>query len=749
MFRRGIEDLPYNFLPTLRPTQQPWVTLTSSIQSLWLSDHPLDWRGLYEGANAKFLRNLPQYPLANTSYVVPFKEPQLLEPQSNGRKPQAQSFFEFLASGTISIPGSTTTTFMTQMTQISKYIKAHAVGGVPLCPASVYMEIGLEALATLNQTKSTSSMKVFEDLSFDNPLIYSEGSKDDTDFDIRTEIDSTKNDDFAVTTSSAKHQVHFAGCLKQKTPGTLSENMILKQAYVKRQLLSFTQESAASPLETLSSRTIYDAIFPRVVDYADPFHTLKKLTISSTGLEGYGTFQLAPSALEGQFVCPPAFVDTLLHAAGFMANNNVTPDIACICTHVARAVLPDGPPDIYKKEMKVYCSLLDVGHSVVADAYALDGQGEVIGFVEGMSFKKLQLRGFKAHLSRMAKHSAPVLARTPAAPSPITSTEPQIGNSSKASTQPTQNVEAIVRAMLKEVCGIDSDHASGSLGEMGVDSLLNIELAQAIQNRFPNVEVSKTQLENCSTVEELISAVDQAFKSGPSSADSALPGLTCDNSPVSMTPGTATPSETSISPEIAEVGTELESLFNDTCGLNLSDDEKKHPLVTLGVDSLLSIELAHELRGRFGLSVNEDHESISSLTFQQLEDLYKKKLFPTPIETTSSSLRPGKQSNQTAAVRANKKTQNSPFPQSLQRQHSGAAKASLCLFHDGSGLCIMYSRLRDINRTIHGVFSLDAASPDPSTKSMEQLASAYIKAGKLNEKDGIILGGKSWVVFYL
>ena len=307
-----------------------------------------------------------------------------------------------------------------------------------------------------------------------------------------------------------------------------------------------------------------------------------------------------------------------------------------------------------------------------------------------------------------------------------------------------------MRSMLKEVCGIDNDHASGTLGEMGVDSLLNIELAQAIQNRFPSAEVSKTQLENCSTVEELVSTVDQAFKSGPSPADSALPGLTHDNSPVSMTPGTATPSETSISPEIAEVGTELESLFNETCGLSLSNDEKKHPLVTLGVDSLLSIELAHELRGRFGLSVDEDHESISSLTFQQLEDLYKKKLSPSPSETPRPSLSPGKQPNQTdTAVRANKKAQNSPFPQPLQRQHSGSAKASLCLFHDGSGLCIMYSRLRDINRTIHGVFSLDAASPDPTIKSMEQLASAYIKAGNLNEREGIILGGKSRVAFYL
>lgn len=696
----------------------------------------MDWRGVYDGAQPNLLRSLPRYPLASTPYVVPFREPLAQEPQPERRRAQSQSLFEFLASGTISIPGSTTTAFMTQMGQISRYIKAHAVGGVPLCPASVYMEIALEALATLDHSDSSQKVKVFEDLHFDKPLIYSDHLQDSTEFDIRTELDSRNTEELTVTTSSAKHQVHFSGRLSQKPVNMLAENMVKKQAYVKRQMRNFAQDPTATPLETLSTRTIYEAIFPRVVDYSEPYLSLKSLTISASGLEGYGSFQLSSSALEGQFICPPAFVDTLLHAAGFMANASVTPDVACICAQVERAVVPGGRPEIYKHEMKVYCSLLDVGHSIVADAYALDRNGEVIAFVEGMSFKKLQLRSFKAHLSRMAKPSAPVPLRT--TPTPLSTVKEQrpIAINKEGTAKKSENIEAIVRSIFGEICGIDGDHATGGLMELGVDSLLVIELAQSIQGRFPNAEISKSDLENCSTVEELVGIVNHGFKQGLSS-ESALPGLTRDNSPISITPGTATPPAISLPLNVAEPTPELEALFQETCGLDLTEDEKSHPLTTLGVDSLLSIELAHELRGRFGLSVDEDHESISSLTFRQLEDLYKKK------QSSELSVAPahGKQPEQTA-IRTPGKAASGPFPQLLQQQQQGTSRAELCVFHDGSGLCSMYSRLRDINRTVYGVFSLDAASPDPSIRRMEDLAASYIEAGNLGTKEDIILGGK-------
>lgn len=746
MFKRGTKGLSYNFLPTLRATQQPWVTLTSSIQSLWLSDNPVNWRAIYDGAHAKFLRSIPRYPLTSTSYVVPFKEPSAPAPQPERRRAQSQPLFEFLASGTISIPGSTTTAFMTQMGQITRYIKAHAVGGVPLCPASVYMEVALEALATLDRSDSSRKMKVFEDLHFDKPLIYSEDIQDAAAFDIRTELDSRNPEEFTVATSSAKHQVHFSGRLSQKSTAVLSENMARKQAYVKRQMASFVQDSTASPLETLSTRTIYEAIFPRVVDYSDPYLTLKKLTMSPSGLEGYGSFQLSSSALEGQFICPPAFVDTLLHAAGFMANASVTPDIACICAHVERAVVPGGRPEIYKQEMKVYCSLLDVGHSIVADAYALDRNGEVVAYVEGMAFKKLQLKSFKAHLSRLAKPSASLASRTThLAPPPSTKEQQRPTAIKDDPAKQSEGIEAAVRSILGEVCGIDGDHATGGLMELGVDSLLIIELAQSIQGRFPNAEVSKSDLENCYTVEELVDTVNHGCKQGLSS-ESALPGLTLDNSPISMTPGTATPPAILLPPNVTEPTPELEALFQETCGLDLTDDEKGHPLTTLGVDSLLSIELAHELRGRFGLSVDEDHESISSLTFRQLEDLYKKKL-SSKLSAAVALPSHGKQQQtqqQNGIVRKapGHITAKGTFPQPLQQQQSGTPRAPLCMFHDGSGLCSMYSRLRSINRTVHGVFSLDAASPDPSIQSMEDLAAFYIEAGDLGARDGIILGGK-------
>ncbi|KAJ8124184.1 hypothetical protein ONZ43_g39 [Nemania bipapillata] len=139
----------------------------------------------------------------------------------------------------------------------------------------------------------------------------------------------------------------------------------------------------------------------------------------------------------------------------------------------------------------------------------------------------------------------------------------------------------------------------------------------------------------------------------------------------------------------------MESLFLDTCGIQIEPGMMDITLGTLGVDSLLSIELSNELRDRFGVLIDD---SISDLTFNRLQE-------------------------------------------SLMRQSHGPPKCNAYLFHDGSGHCHFYSRMSHMNRNVNGIFSPDSPS---GMERLEDLASLYIERTKLHEEEEVVLGGWSF-----
>ncbi|RYP22779.1 hypothetical protein DL765_001488 [Monosporascus sp. GIB2] len=747
MFRRTTGEPSYTHLSSMRASRTPWTTLATSLQTLWLDGFAIDWRAVYSGFGSKFDNALPRYPLNGTKYCVPFREYSRPDSKAVKLEPAPQPAFEFLKHAGIRIPGtSSPTSAVTSITQISPHIKAHAVGGVPLCPASVYMEIALEALMAAEEPGLNTGKQIFEfdNLQFDKPLVYSESSKDFSQSDVRTELNAQTNGAFGVATYSKERQTHFSCRLTRKSPGCLSETMLRRRAFVHRQLSSFNPAQISPPAETLSARTIYDIVFPRVVDYGEPFTTLKSLTVSNSGLEGRGVFQLNQLALQGRFVCPPAFIDTPLHTAGFLANLSVTSDIACICVQVDHAIMPHAEPDSLSGEMEVYCSLIDVGHSIIADAYVIGGPTrDVVAMVEGMAFKKLQLKSFRAHLGRLAKPATAPVFRARGAPAvTVPATAPRgIPAKPAEPNSALEDVVGTVTSILSQVCGIEG-HATGPLPELGVDSLLFIELVESILARFPNSMVSKSALENCSTVEMLVSTVAQGLETSGIAASPDLPDelspppLTMTNSPAGPTPGAMTP--VSIT---AGQSSELELLVGDICGLTLSDDQKEQPLSSLGVDSLLSIELGTQLRAQFSeqfsASLANDNDDISSLTYRQLEALLQPKGIgkadhapqiaqPVPRAVGSHTTQAG----------------STTFPKPLQVQSYGPPKTSLWLFHDGSGLCNMYGRLSDINRNVHGIHS--ALLQDRPFERMQDLAQFYVEAGNLSSRKEVILGGWSF-----
>jgi len=742
-------------LPTLRPTEAAWGALSSFLQAMFLQGLAIRWREVYHDASARFLWPFPHYPLAGSEYVIPYKEARMLAGDDGITKiKQLGPSFGFLSSSDGSPTATGGTSFKTPMThpRLLKYIRAHAVGGVPLCPASVYMECALEALAIAEGASLTGAVYL-EDIAFESPLVCpNDGSTGDVQLEL-SEKDGRRRFCFK---STGVHP-HCTGDMELKAQKAVASFFTRKEAFVKRQKQSsFGMDSESrNSSNTFSSRTIYELIFPRVVAYTNPFLTLSRLRVSETGLEGCGRFKLDSSALDGNFVCPPAFIDTMLHAAGFVANTQVDPQTACICTKVERAILPaPGQIQYSEEEWEIYCSLVDIGDSIVADAFVLDSKQKIVSCVEGMFFKKLPLAAFKSRLSRSLQLPAKQIPSSLQQPVPKASAgfvrEERSSVEKVEVSEKVPDIEGTMYAVLQEVCGAEADtQAATSLSQMGVDSLLFIELTEAIRGRFPQQSIPRHDLEGCVTVGDLIEVVVKAV--GGSSVGIPTPGSQPEKRNSISTTSSSYEShdakdsaDSSSTPATPGIESEIEALFLDVCGLQLTESDKHAPLSSLGVDSLLSMELLDELRRRLGLSISNGHEAISGLTVLALEGLYAEKvaasrpvkLTHTPLPMQETVVRP------TKAKSVFDDLNRHEFPAKLQEQTKGKPKSGLYLFHDGSGVCSMYRRMPNMNRNVYGIARTDLSLPNPEVQTMEQLAEWYIEQANLADKPNILLGGK-------
>lgn len=715
MLKATLKQTEAAYLASMKPKEAPWVSLCSALSSLFLQRTAIQWRQVYAGLDVQFLADLPRYPLSPTTFVIPFQE---TVPTSKDEEVQApQSIYKFLNGSRSSSSGGTD--FGSKVSAMAEFIKAHDVGGAPLCPASVYIELVLEAMELMKSEGSQNdNFRTLRDLTFDKPLVYSEGK--DTEV-----LTSMAADDSYFRVLSAGSTIHCTGSATLTDDAAISTEFSRRASYIKRQ-----KESIAF-VDKFTTRILYDVVFPRVVAYSGPYVTIKHLDIAASGLEAAGTFQLPLSGRDG-FVCPPAFTDTLLHAAGFVANSKINADEACICVKVERVIIPCGAENkaLYGHEMGVYCGLVECFDDlIIGDAYALDDEGNVVACVEGMHFKRLRLKSFQAHLARSLKPTPTQELRNDSGIKASARPPPRVPPPPRPVQQPS--IRETLYSSVSDICGVTyaDIQENTRLSDIGVDSLLTIELTMALQQQFSHLGLEGSDFANCETVGEMEAILDRpgAEKDDGTPSADVVPDLSAGRSSPS--------SEASMTPDsIARV----DEFFQQVCGFSLQAVDKNTSLASLGVDSLLSIELVNGLNHTFGIQL--DDVSISELSVRALEEV----IFPNEPEP------PKQQEPPTASGYLGVPESEAPIisgmdtlPVALQKSgNPNEKRAPLYLFHDGSGLCNVYSRLGKLDRDVYGVFSIDFSSVDSSISTLEELASRYIDQLGLTNKDNIMLGGK-------
>ncbi|KAJ6585673.1 polyketide synthase [Mycena capillaripes] len=747
-------------LPSLRKQQLPSATLAASLAQLYTSNLSLQWRATFAHLPRLTCVSLPSYPFAKTKFWVRFQEPAPVPVDVDGaRGPQAHCLItEYsMLHRWAQYPAADNdfvSIFETPISDLADLIVCHSVGGMPLCPASVYIELvfaGVDLSGRHLRRSHHDSHVVLRRSEFEKPLVYDEN----VPRTMITKIALTKNQGtFTVSsriTSMGEECVHVHGEFKYQSTLRTTTKFVQALPVIARHMAAVSQPQGGNPPEMFSTHTAYEVIFPRVVDYAKPYHTMQSLTVDASGMEGCATIQLPSDYDRGKFVVHPVWMDTLLHVAGFVANMQGSIEHAHICTQVGTvkvfpALVNNDKPYI------VYCSnawLPDEG-IILAEAYAVQviEPRRIIAHMKGMHFRRLRLSSLKKSLEHAA--GKPVIsAPQPTKPDPIAKAE----SHGSPLPPPVTDVSAIVLKLVSDTCDIPASSVDidTDLSSIGIDSLMSIEIIESLRNAFPGADLDARVFAFCTTVVDICREVNLKLSSNKPPS----PRATHTVSEETSTPRTPLDKHT-LEPDIAspDGAPDAIQILSSVLGVDVDSLGSDADLDALGMDSMTTIEALRALRNEFGLQLPTDFftkcptpRTIQAYLSDPESALKVDKVLPVTLIRARSipsegHPRPAGFSLSGSLGRITKALQLDTIPVPIQRPET-SGRLPIFFIHDGSGLVSYYDRLSFLDRAIWGIHNPWFVSGRP-WDCLVDMATAYVEYILGATSGPLLLGGWSF-----
>jgi acyl transferase domain-containing protein/acyl carrier protein len=532
-----------------------------------------------------------------------------------------------------------------QHEKYSFFVKGHAAIEEPLCPAPLYLDLACQAARVVSSASDKDgSQPSIEDLDIQAPLGVS-----DRVIILRLQQSSTSQSSWIFsftsksTNSSADEQLHATGTvtLRAKDPKSTEEF----SRYGRLISIKRCRELMADPeCQVLQGPVVYQ-LFSKVVTYANYYKGVQ--SVYAAVREVTGRVQL-PQIAKDPELRQPLLIDNFIQTSGIHVNclSDVGSKEVFVCNKVDRVQL--GPAFTTESVAAdaswiVYSSSHAISDKEVSnDIFVFNATTEeLVVFILGARFTRVLISSLVRVLSRAnATDGAQVKVSTekPVKVQPKTKTPV----SKPVASVPTPKVAvpdlmSKLKATLSQVIEVpladirDSD----MLGDLGVDSLLGTEVLSEINQAF-NVSISPEDFDLMTDVASIAKALQGYTGVQDSGYDSeGVAESVCSSSDICsgicVMPAITTPDD-SVARLADLVAGHLEC--DEVNGLsNLAD---------LGLDSILSIELATDIKKIFGseidvsqLDTNSTFEDLVILALPRYEDAALPAA-PPPVPVVSS-----------------------------------------------------------------------------------------------------------------
>ncbi|KAH7322463.1 hypothetical protein B0I35DRAFT_322048, partial [Stachybotrys elegans] len=468
-------------------------------------------------------------------------------------------------------PADTTQRFrvLTSGVRWQQIVAAHAVRDRPLCPASLYLECVAMALDISAKNPKSTPLE-FRDLAIQVPLGLSAKV-----VEVLVQEAGAETWKFQVMSRDTKEVLHAKGCV------TLSAKT--KTDTTARLFANFAGSLANdADAEKIKSRRLYN-LFSRVVTYAPILRGVSDITISGTKAmanimspNGDSGAQESTALRTSDAVT----LDSFIQVVGLLINSSemVGEKEVMVCSGIDNSTVAQGVDLSASQSWKVYASYTapDSSHAL-GDVFAYAPDGSFAASLAGCRFSKIEITKLERLLDPSSKSPSEGARQLPpqqpsVIPAPVLELK---------SPQPIWG--DAVRQTLAVYTGLASDEMmeDAVLGDLGLDSIAAIEMAEELQSSY-QILVNGPDLLNM-TVKQLEDKMTTSNRNGLPARVSTLPAKV----PMVSTKGLFEP--------VAPQHTVRQTLEVYT-GLKASEIPSDSLLGDLGLDSIAAIEMAEELQ---------------------------------------------------------------------------------------------------------------------------------------------------------
>ncbi|KAI4171110.1 MAG: hypothetical protein LQ343_004522 [Gyalolechia ehrenbergii] len=782
MIRTSLES-DFLGVPSLHKAEDAWKTLSKSLCALFSTGLDLDWRQFHlEYDSSHELLALPAYCFDNKHYWIDYVndwclykvEPRLLhhatKPAQQASKLSTSSvqyiFSEEFEGNTCKVVAQSDLSNPV----LRNAVLGHCVNGGGLCPSSIYadvaMTLGNYVYKQLKPSSDNAISVQCGDMEVVKPLIVKDRSSEPQilQITITASLDTRMGHlRYVSINTQGKETMLHATCTVTFEDGAAWLADWASTAYLILGRIDTLEERLANGKADRISRGLAYKMFATLVQYDKMYQGMENVILDSSNFEATSRVNFQTKDEDGSYFCSPFWIDSLAHLSGFVLNGSDAVDSKkyVYISHGWKSLRfgrPLNSTTIYRSYVKMQPAPNNV---MVGDVFILE-DNTIIGVVGGLKFQRIP----RTMLNTLLPLETPVRTTCSMGPQTVASTadlpatmanngahEPSLPRATPPKKDTPPHLDLFANAL--NVISQETELPLSELlddclfADLGVDSLLSLQITGKMREVF-DVDIPAAVFVNRPTIGDFrdylshtrFGASSSIPTSRSSSPDDEEDGYDDDISDSSVSTFQAVESTVSQTPigNASVVMKLFRTTIAEKMGVELEEIVGSNDLLSLGLDSLMTIVILGILREQTGLDLPSDlflqHPSIDAI------EHFLESTGPGPPQNNGKSSQSGKKKRSIT-------TPSTPPPQAVSILIQGRPKNAtkvLYLMPDGSGSATSYANIPTIDRriTVYALNSPFMTTPAAFTNGISGIASLYIAEVRRRQAQGPYhLGGWS------
>jgi iterative type I PKS product template protein len=783
-------------LPSLRRDEDPWKIISNSVVSLYAAGIPFDFNAYHSGFENLSVLDMPTYGFDEKVYWLQYEGDWTLT-KNHAPAPAAQKAITEAPK-----PKSLTTSIQTILSeqveakkakvvaesdlaeqQLFNVVSGHLVNGAGLCPSSLYADMALtitDYAYKLLKPGSKVDMNVGT-MDCRTPLILKNVKNPENQVvQIETIVDLVFGKaEFKISSNGGK-TLHARCTITFEDAATWTAQWQRTAFLIQDRMKMLKAKMEDGEADKVGRRMAYK-LFQATVNYSEKFQGMNDVTFDGPEREATSHVKFRAGPQDGTFAQSPFFIDSVAHLSGFIANAAADSKNEVYISHGWESMRFAETLD-HTKEYNAYVKMQPAGGKMVAgDVYIFNSERNVIGVVGGLKFQCIPRTLLNTFLPP-ADGPAPARARPQVkAPAPAAAnkrpTAIEIPKTTKKTSKPAKApkpAKAALSGMMSKTfdiiiaeLNVEASELADAIqwADLGVDSLMALTISGRFREEL-DLEMSSTLFTDYASVGELRAhfASTMGGQAVPSSSSSTADESDYSDGEDTNGSGITTPDSEEFdvkelkasrapAPAVASVDTQdgdliatIRSTIAEEMDIDIEEITEATDLSTLGMDSLMSLQVLGSLREKSGIELDStiltDNPSLGHL--RKALGLDKPAAAP-PLTSKSEIQQPAPVRPGTSDVTVVKKMP--PATSVLLQGNVKTATRNLFLFPDGSGSATSYAGISKVDATNLAIFGLNCPfmkDPTSYTCGIEGVSKLYLEEVLRRQPTGpYLLGGWS------